>query len=57
MSQLDRTAWAKEAHRIENRMNHARQQIAMYQEKLKALDADHRHLLKKIADDYEEEHG
>jgi uncharacterized membrane-anchored protein YhcB (DUF1043 family) len=57
MSELDRTAWAKEAQRIENKMQHARTQIEIHQTRLKALDRDHVKLLKKIADDYAEEHG
>lgn len=57
MSQLDRNAWAKEAQRIENRMNHARAQIEIYQQRLKDLDRDHTKLLMKIAEDYAEEHG
>ncbi len=57
MSELDRTAWAKEAQRIEKQMTHRRSKIEALQQELKELDRMHCKLLKKIADDYDEEHG
>ncbi len=55
MSELDRTAWANEVHRIEKKIKHRQEARDRIVEEIKSLDADLRKLLKKIADDYDEE--
>jgi uncharacterized protein YoxC len=57
MAEVDRTAWAKEAQRIEKAMDHRRKTVARLQEEIKELDRKQTYLLRKISDDYSEEHG
>lgn len=57
MSKEDRTMWAKEVSRIENRLAHRRQMIKQYTEEISAMDGERDRLLDKIADDYAEENG
>lgn len=57
MAEIDRTAWAKEAQRIEKQIAHRREALARVQREIEELDARQRYLLKKIADDYTEENG
>lgn len=57
MAEIDRTAWSKEVQRIEKRIKHRQEAREKINDEIKTLDADLRHLLKKISDDYEKEHG
>lgn len=53
----DRAMWAREARRIENKIAHKRRTIALAEEEIPALDAEHQRLLDRIAADYAEENG
>lgn len=55
MSELDRTAWAKEAHRIEKQIAHRYRTIKIAKREAAELEGKRDELLKKIADDYNEE--
>jgi uncharacterized coiled-coil DUF342 family protein len=57
MAEEDRAMMAREVKKIGNKIEYRRQQIKMYQDQIPALEARRDELLKKIADDYDEEHG
>lgn len=55
MSELDRTAWAKEVQRAEKAVAHRRTKIREFQDQVDELEAKIDTLLKKITDDYNDE--
>lgn len=57
MAEEDRAMMAREVKKIGNRIEHRRQQIRNFQAEIPKLEARRDELLKKIADDYDEEHG
>lgn len=57
MSEEDRTMWAREVKRLGNKIAYAKERIRLASADLPKLEAKRDELLKKIADDYDEEHG
>lgn len=55
MAEIDRSAWAKEAARIEKKIAHRREMRAKLDAEIEGLEVDHTYLLAKIAKDYEED--
>lgn len=55
--ETDRTMWAREAKRIENKIAYRRRVAAEALDSIPELERRHQELLDKIAEDYTEEYG
>lgn len=55
MSELDRKAWAREAHRIEKQIRHRRERVSILELEIRELELEHDTLIRKIANAYAEE--
>jgi hypothetical protein len=55
MGELERTAWAREVQRLEKQIDHRRKSITIAEADILIFETKRDRLLKKIADDYDDE--